>query len=186
MSAAVLSIGSNLGDRRRHLQRAVDAIRPWLRAVSPVYETAPWGPVPQDDFLNAVLVAADPAAAPRTWLERAHAAEDAAGRTRDVRWGPRTLDVDVVAVDDVVSADPQLTLPHPRAAERGFVLVPWLAADPEARLGATPVGELIAALPATERDGLRVRPDLALHRPDEAAFPPAGGAASAPADGAAR
>lgn len=155
MSRAVLSIGSNLGDRLATLQAAVDAVRPWLQAVSPVYRTAPWGPVPQDDYYNAVLVVDDPSATPRDWLDRAHAAEQAAGRTRVVRWGPRTLDVDVIAVDDVHSDDPELTLPHPRAAERAFVLVPWLAADPGARLAGRPVGELVDALPADEIDGVR-------------------------------
>lgn len=159
MSSAVLSIGSNLGDRLAHLQSAVDALRPWLRAVSPVYETDPWGPVEQDDYLNAVLLVADPDATPRDWLARAHAAEQAAGRTRDVRWGPRTLDVDVISVDDVASDDPQLTLPHPRAAERAFVLVPWLAVDPSAELGGRPVRALLAGVSS---DDVRARPDLAV------------------------
>ncbi len=162
MSEAVLSIGANLGDRAAALQQAVDAFRPWLRAVSPVYETPPWGPVPQDDYLNAVLIAADAAAEPATWLQRAHAAEAAAGRTRDVRWGPRTLDVDVVAVDDRTSADPELTLPHPRAAERAFVLIPWLAADPEAFLSGRPVAARVAELPAGDRAGIRLVPDVVL------------------------
>jgi 2-amino-4-hydroxy-6-hydroxymethyldihydropteridine diphosphokinase len=162
MTTAVLSVGSNLGDRLAALQGAVDAFRPWLLAVSPVYETAPWGPVPQDDFLNAVLVAVDAAADPADWLARAHAAERAAGRTRETRWGPRTLDVDVVAVDDVVSADPVLTLPHPRAAERAFVLVPWLAVQPQARLAQQSVRDLVAALPAEAVAGVRPRPDLAV------------------------
>jgi 2-amino-4-hydroxy-6-hydroxymethyldihydropteridine diphosphokinase len=159
MSTAVLSIGSNLGDRLAYLQGAVDALRPWLRAVSPVYETAPWGPVEQDDYLNAVVVVDDPDAAPRDWLARAQAAEQAAGRTRDVRWGPRTLDVDVVSVDDVVSDDPQLTLPHPRAAERAFVLVPWLAVDRDAVLAGRPVHDLLAGVSG---DDVRARPDLAV------------------------
>jgi 2-amino-4-hydroxy-6-hydroxymethyldihydropteridine diphosphokinase len=156
VTRAVLSIGSNLGDPAAALQSAVDAFRPWLQAVSPVYVTPPWGPVPQDDYLNAVLVAADAGAQPRDWLERGHAAEHAAGRTREVRWGPRTLDVDVVTVDDVSSDDPELTLPHPRAAERAFVLVPWLALDPDAVLAGRPVAELVAALPA--EDVAAVRP----------------------------
>lgn len=154
MSDAVLSIGSNLGDRAVQLRRAVDYFRPWLVAVSPVYETAPWGPVPQDDYLNAVLLVRDPDATPRTWLDRAHAAEQQAERTRDVRWGPRTLDVDVVSVDDVRSADPDLVLPHPRAAERAFVLVPWLAADPSATLAGRPVADLVAELPADQVRGV--------------------------------
>jgi 2-amino-4-hydroxy-6-hydroxymethyldihydropteridine diphosphokinase len=79
MSTAVLSVGSNLGDRLAAVQRAVDALRPWVQAMSPVYETAPWGPVPQEDFLNAVLIAADEQAAPADWLARAQAAERAGG-----------------------------------------------------------------------------------------------------------
>ena len=146
MSDAVLSIGSNLGDRLAHLQGAVDTFRPWLVGVSPVYETSPWGPVPQDDYLNAVVLVSDPAAAPRDWLDRAHTAEQRAGRTRDVRWGPRTLDVDVVAVAGVRSDDPDLTLPHPRAHERAFVLVPWLAVDPQAELGGRAVADLVEAV----------------------------------------
>jgi 2-amino-4-hydroxy-6-hydroxymethyldihydropteridine diphosphokinase len=162
VSTAVLSIGSNLGERLDALQGAVDAVRPWLLAVSPIYQTAPWGPVPQDDYLNAVLLADDPGAAAADWLERAQAAERAAGRTRDVRWGPRTLDVDVIAVDDVASNDPALTLPHPRAAERAFVLVPWLAVRPDAQLSGRPVRDLLAGLPAQEVAGVRLRPDLAV------------------------
>jgi 2-amino-4-hydroxy-6-hydroxymethyldihydropteridine diphosphokinase len=162
MTTAVLSIGSNLGDRVAQLRGALDTLRPWLVAVSPVYETAPWGPVPQDDYLNAVLIVRDDAAAPHDWLARAHAAEQAAHRTRDVHWGPRTLDVDVVGVDDVHSDDPALTLPHPRAHERAFVLVPWLAVEPDARLDGTPVAELVRALAADEVAGVRLRPDVVL------------------------
>jgi 2-amino-4-hydroxy-6-hydroxymethyldihydropteridine diphosphokinase len=162
VSTAVLSIGSNLGDRLALLQAAVDAFRPWLRALSPVYRTPPWGPVPQGDYLNAVLIVDDAVADPATWLHRAHAAEQAAGRTRDVRWGPRTLDVDVVDVDGTESDDPVLTLPHPRAAERAFVLVPWLAVQPEAVLSARPVADLLAALPPDEVAAVRPCPDLAL------------------------
>ena len=157
MSCAVLSIGSNLGDRLAHLQSAADAMRPWLRAVSPIYETAPWGPIEQDDYLNAVLVVADADATAKDWLARAQAAEQAAGRTRDVRWGPRTLDVDVIAVDDETSDDPAITLPHPRAAERAFVLVPWLAVDPDAVLAGHPVRGIVGRLDVS---GVHARPDL--------------------------
>lgn len=162
MSTAVLSIGSNVGDRLANLRTAVDTFRKSLVAVSPVYETPPWGPVPQADYLNAVLIAKDDAAAARDWLDRAHKAEAAAQRVRDVRWGPRTLDVDVVSVDEEVSADPELTLPHPRAAQRAFVLVPWLAVQPAARLGGVPVATLLAAIAAEEVAGVRARPDMEL------------------------
>ncbi len=159
MSRAVLSIGSNVGDRLAHLQTAVDAIRPWLCTVSAVYETTPWGPVAQPDYLNAVLIAADANAAPADWWTRAQAAERAAARTREVRWGPRTLDVDVIAVDDVTSDDPALTLPHPRAAQRAFVLVPWSDIDAGATLAGRPVRELLAGLDPDEIAGVHRRPD---------------------------
>jgi 2-amino-4-hydroxy-6-hydroxymethyldihydropteridine diphosphokinase len=159
MSRAVLSIGSNLGDRRAALRAAADAFGPWLVASSPVYETRPWGPVEQDDYLNAVLIAADPTARPIDWLRRAQEAEAGAGRRRDVRWGPRTLDVDVIVVDDVVSCDGELTLPHPRAAARAFVLVPWLAVDPSAKLGGRTLRDWLDQLPPDEVAGVRLVED---------------------------
>ena len=97
VSRAVLSIGSNLGDRLAHLRSVVAALDPV--AVSSVYETAPWGGVEQDDYLNAVVVVEDAGTDAYGWLGRAHELEAAAGRVRDVRWGPRTLDVDVIDVD---------------------------------------------------------------------------------------
>ena len=162
MSRAVLSIGSNLGDRLAHLRSVVAAAGRAVVAVSRVYETAPWGPVEQDDYLNAVLVADDPDRDASGWLDFGRSCERAAGRTRDLRWGARTLDVDVVDVDGMTSSDPELTLPHPRAAERAFVLVPWLDADAEAQLDGVPVAALLAALPASERAGVRRRDDLEL------------------------
>jgi 2-amino-4-hydroxy-6-hydroxymethyldihydropteridine diphosphokinase len=162
VSRAVLSIGSNVGDRLANLQSAVDAFRPWLVAVSPVYETPPWGPVQQDRYLNAVLIVSDQAALPSEWLARAHAAEQAAGRTRELRWGPRTLDVDVIVVDDEVRCEAELTLPHPRAAQRAFVLVPWRAADPGATLGGRGLDAWLAALPADDVAEVRLVEDAAL------------------------
>jgi 2-amino-4-hydroxy-6-hydroxymethyldihydropteridine diphosphokinase len=155
MTRAVLSVGSNLGDRLAHLRAVVAALDPV--AVSPVYETAPWGPVEQDDYLNAILVVDDPGTDAYGWLARAHELEQAAGRSRDVRWGPRTLDVDVVDVDGTTSTDPKLTLPHPRAYERAFVLVPWADVAPDAVLpGHGRVADLL-----TDRSGVR-RTDLEL------------------------
>ncbi len=170
MSRAVLSLGSNLGDRVAHLAGALADLAAWTVAVSPVYETAPWGGVDQDDFLNLVVVADDPAADdPRTWLERAWACERRAGRVRAERWGPRTLDVDVVDVDGGERADPELVLPHPRAHERAFVLVPWRDVDPDAVLaGRGRVEDLLAALGPAERAGVRRRDDL-LRRAGDAA-----------------
>ena len=153
MTRAVLSLGANLGDRAGALRAALTALKDdGLVARSTLYETPPWGPVEQSPYLNAIAIVRGPRDA-AGWLARAHELEQAAGRTRDVRFGPRTLDVDVVTVteDDgtpVVSEDPALTLPHPRAHERAFVLVPWLALDPRADLpGRGRVSDLVAALP---------------------------------------
>ena len=133
--SAVVSLGSNVGDRLAYLRLGLSVLEPV--AVSRVWETAPWGVVEQDDFLNVVALCSWDAT--ETW-RRAVAAEQAAGREREVRWGPRTLDVDVVWAD---GADPALELPHPRAAERAFVLVPWLDVDPAAVLpGHGPVADL--------------------------------------------
>jgi len=146
MTEAVLSLGSNLDDRLDHLQSAVDGLADVLRAVSPVYENPPWGVPDQPDFLNAVaLVEADLDG--WGWLGRAQALERAAGRRRTIRWGPRTLDVDVVTVDGVTSTDPELTLPHPGAHERVSVLLPWHDVDPAAVLpGHGPIAVLLAGL----------------------------------------
>lgn len=155
MSRAVLSIGSNLGDRVAHLQSVLDALGPAVTACSGVWSTAPWGGVEQDDFLNAVLVVDDAARGPWDWLRAGQVLEAAAQRERLVRWGPRSLDVDVLDCDGRSSADPGLLLPHPRAQERAFVLVPWLEVDADAVLpGHGRVADLLAALPAHERSGV--------------------------------
>jgi 2-amino-4-hydroxy-6-hydroxymethyldihydropteridine diphosphokinase len=157
MTRAVLSLGANLGDRAGAIRGALDAlVADGLVARSTLYETPPWGPVEQPPYLNAIaVVRGDRDAA--GWLVRAHELEQAAGRTREVRWGPRTLDVDVVTVteDDgtpVFSDDPRLTLPHPRAHERAFVLVPWATLEPGAVLpGRGRVVDLLSALPADDK-----------------------------------
>ena len=166
MTRAVLSLGSNLGDRLAHLRAAIAGLADVLVAASPVYETAPWGGVEQDDFLNAVLVVADPGTDARGWLRRGQALEDAAGRVRDVHWGPRTLDVDVVTVDGVTSDDPELLLPHPGTPERATVLRPWLDIDADAVLpGHGYVADLLAELGPDAEAGMRRRDDLTLAPP---------------------
>jgi 2-amino-4-hydroxy-6-hydroxymethyldihydropteridine diphosphokinase len=156
VTRAVLSLGGNLGDRVDTLRTALLTLQDHgLVARSMLYETPPWGPVEQPPYLNAIAVVRGERDA-AGWLTLAHELEQAAGRTREVRWGARTLDVDVVTVsgDDgtpVTSDDPELTLPHPRAHERAFVLVPWLALDPAATLpGHGRVADLVATLPADE------------------------------------
>jgi 2-amino-4-hydroxy-6-hydroxymethyldihydropteridine diphosphokinase len=157
MTRAVLSLGANLGDRAGVIRAAITALKDdGLIARSTLYETPPWGPVEQPPYLNAVVVVSGPRDA-SGWLVRAHELEQAAGRTREQRWGPRTLDVDIVAVteDDgtpVLSDDPRLTLPHPPPHERAFVLLPWATLDPGAVLpGHGRVTDLLEALPADDK-----------------------------------
>jgi 2-amino-4-hydroxy-6-hydroxymethyldihydropteridine diphosphokinase len=163
--AVVLSLGSNVGDRMANLQLGVDVLVAGDLAcpqASGVFETAPVGGPAQDDYLNAVLRAVSSRPA-RDILRLCAAAEAAAGRMRAVRWGPRTLDVDIVVCGEETSADPELTLPHPRAHERAFVLAPWLDVDAAAVLpGHGPVAGLLTRIGAA---GVRRRSDLALLLP---------------------
>ena len=163
---AVLSVGSNLGDRLGTLQGCVQAISGLagtdVLAISPVYETAPVGGPAQPDYLNAVL-AVRTALDPRALLAATQGIEADFGRVRAERFGPRTLDIDIISYDGEVSDDPVLTLPHPRAHERAFVLAPWHDVDPAASLpGRGPVAALLDGL---GRDGVRYRPDLVLDAP---------------------
>jgi 2-amino-4-hydroxy-6-hydroxymethyldihydropteridine diphosphokinase len=163
---AVLSVGANLGDRLGTLQGCVQAIARLpdtdVLAISPVYETAPVGGPAQPDYLNAVLVI-QTGLPPRDLLEAAHRIEADFGRVRAERFGPRTLDVDIISYDGQVSDDPVLTLPHPRAHQRAFVLAPWHDVDPAAELpGRGAVAGLLAGL---DRDGVRPVPGAVLQGP---------------------
>lgn len=171
MTVVVCSLGANLGDRLARLQDAVDGLG--AHQVSAVYETSPWGDPDQPPYLNAVVVARHPARTPRDWLALARSLEARAGRVRDPgrRYGPRPLDIDLIAMrtdsgDPILSDDPELTLPHPRVRQRAFVLVPWLDVEPDATLpGAGPAAELLA--------GLEVRADApGVHRCDDLVLRP--------------
>lgn len=166
MSRAVLSLGSNLGDRLAYLRLAVDGFAEAAVAVSPVYETEPWGVTDQPDFLNAILVVEADGVDEWGWLRRGQELEQEAERRREQRWGPRTLDVDVITVDGVRSDHPDLLLPHPGTPSRATVLIPWLAVEPEAVLpDHGRVAELLQALPAADVEAVRLRPDLSLELP---------------------
>jgi 2-amino-4-hydroxy-6-hydroxymethyldihydropteridine diphosphokinase len=182
----VLSIGSNLGDRLSRLRSVTDGLGDAVRMVSGVYETEAWGGVDQGRFLNAVLIADEPDRDCRGWLRRAHELEDAADRVRGQKWGPRTLDVDLVSCyqtfshtqettaadeSEVLARDEGLTLPHPLAHLRAFVMVPWLAIEPDARLTVAgrkrSVAGLLAELEPADRAGTRLT-ELVLHdRPEQ-------------------
>lgn len=153
---AILALGSNLGEREGTLQSAVADLvdRPEVRLhnVSPVVTTKPvGGPAGQPDFLNMVI-AVDTTLEPMELLAHCQAVEQAHHRIREVRWGARTLDVDIISYGSLISEDPVLTLPHPRAAARAFVLYPWFLMDPQASLAGASVAELAAA--ATDMPGI--------------------------------
>lgn len=168
MTRVVLSIGSNIGDRLARLQSVLDRLGPAVRAVSPVYETAAWGGVEQGPFLNALLIAEDATLDGHGWLHCAQEMEQAADRIRGQRWGPRTLDVDLVSCyetspagdAEVISLEDGLTLPHPLAHLRAFVLIPWLAIDPAAELtvagGKQACAKLLAQLDPADRAGVQL------------------------------
>ncbi|WP_375386751.1 2-amino-4-hydroxy-6-hydroxymethyldihydropteridine diphosphokinase [uncultured Microbacterium sp.] len=151
---AVVALGANLGDRAEALSSAVDALRALplvddVRAATPVESVAvkPSGPdAAAPAYLNSVALVTT-RLAPTVLLEYLHAIEARHGRERRERWGDRTLDLDLIAYGELSSRTPVLTLPHPRAAERAFVLAPWLSLDPDAVLpGAGRVDVLLAAL----------------------------------------
>ena len=130
MSRVFLGLGSNQGDRWKLLREAVASL-PDVVAVSPVYETDPvGGPSGQSNYLNCV-VELDTALKPRQLLGICHRLETAAERVRHERWGPRTLDVDILLVEGVTVGDPDLQIPHPRMRERRFVLEPLRDLAPE-------------------------------------------------------
>jgi len=153
---AVLALGSNLGERGDTLSHAVadlvDTPQVRLREVSPVVQTkAVGGPEDQPDYLNMVIEV-ETELAPFELLAHCQAVENKHHRVREVRWGPRTLDIDIITYGDLVMDDERLTIPHPRAAERAFVLQPWAWMDSSATLNGVPVGQLAAS--AADLDGL--------------------------------
>ncbi len=173
MTRVVLSIGSNLGDRMARLQSVVDGLGDSVRALSPVYETDAWGGVEQGPFLNAVVVAEDPALDGHGWLRLragARAGQRAGPRDQMGAAHPRRrpgllLRASEAGEREILCRDQDLTLPHPLAHLRAFVLVPWLAVDPDAELtvaeGRCPVQRLLAELDPADRDGVRLT-DLVL------------------------
>ncbi|MGE9294927.1 MAG: 2-amino-4-hydroxy-6-hydroxymethyldihydropteridine diphosphokinase [Puniceicoccales bacterium] len=152
MTTAYIGMGSNLGDRAESLRAAVERLRaePGIDVMrtSPFYETAPIGPVKQGQFLNAVLEV-QTAHSPYALLHRLRRIENESGRIRRERWGPRTLDLDLLAHGQAVIATPELTLPHPEATHRAFVLAPWADLAPDFFLRGQTVREWLAACDQT-------------------------------------
>ena len=171
---ALLAVGSNMGDRLAYLQAALDALSSApgidVRRVSRVYETVPFGGPPESSdfldlsaqplFLNAVArIETD--LSPQLLLVQVQAVETALDRVRTSRWSARTIDVDIIVYDGIEQNDPLLTLPHPRAHEREFVLRPWLDIEPDAVMpGRGPVEQLLKELAASD---VVARPDHLLN-----------------------
>jgi 2-amino-4-hydroxy-6-hydroxymethyldihydropteridine diphosphokinase len=159
----VLGLGANLGDRLRTLQRAVDGLVAGgirVLASSRIWATTPvGGPEGQNEFLNAVI-SIDPAErSPREVLAIANGVEASLGRVRAERWGPRTIDIDLLLWDDTVVSTPELEIPHPRLTQRAFAVLPLLDLDPDPRL---PDGTHILSLPAPAGDARPFAPPLAV------------------------
>ncbi|CAL76499.1 2-amino-4-hydroxy-6-hydroxymethyldihydropteridinepyrophosphokinase (7, 8-dihydro-6-hydroxymethylpterin-pyrophosphokinase) (HPPK) (6-hydroxymethyl-7,8-dihydropterin pyrophosphokinase) (PPPK) [Bradyrhizobium sp. ORS 278] len=160
MASALIALGGNVGDVRATFVQAIAEIcrraDATLVARSSDYMTPPWGEVQQPPFVNA-CIAVETAVAPHPLLAILHDVERLFGRdrARETRWGPRTLDLDLIAYDDVTLDTPDLTLPHPRLFERGFVLVPLAEIVPERRIAGRRVEE---ALGAVSRDGIQPLP----------------------------
>ena len=156
MPRAFVAFGGNMGDARDTIARAIaafcDGTHVTLLARSSDYRTPPWGMTDQAPFVNA-CIAIETRLSPRGLLDRAHEVERAFGRDRhhETRWGPRTLDIDILTYDEVALDDPMLTLPHPRLFERAFVLVPLLEIAPDATIGER---SLIDALEQLDRSGI--------------------------------
>lgn len=156
MPDAYIGLGSNLGDRAALLEEARNAIAKQcgtITAASSVYETAPWGPVAQDDYLNQA-VRIQTSLAPGMLLTRLRWIEAALGRNREqeVRYGPRTMDLDILYYEGAALDTPELTLPHPRILERAFVLVPLAEIAPDLEIGGKRVAAALAAIdPGTVR-----------------------------------
>lgn len=135
MSKVVISLGSNLGDSPEIMARAIESLKSVLFdvEVSSIIETAPWGFEDQPNFLNAVVVG-EFAGNALELLSLLQEIEQAEKRVRDIRWGPRTLDLDIIIFGDEVIESSELQIPHPRAHERAFVLEPWLEIEPDAEI----------------------------------------------------
>jgi len=148
----VIALGSNLGERAENISRAVSELNKIIEVthLSTIYETDPVGGPEQPDYLNAVLIG-ESELDPADLLTKTLEIESALGRTREVRWGARTLDIDLIVAGDVVSNSEFLILPHPRAHERAFVLEPWLEIEPDAVLpGRGSVAALLSQLSIEE------------------------------------
>jgi 2-amino-4-hydroxy-6-hydroxymethyldihydropteridine diphosphokinase len=159
VTPAYLGLGSNLGDRVQLLTDAVRLLRahPGIRvtAVSPVYDTVPIGVTGQPNYLNLV-VAITTELPPEGLLDACQGIENALGRVRGVRWGARTIDLDILCYGERVSDDPKVTLPHPRLTQRAFALVPLAVLAPDLRIAGRTVRELAAA---SDARGVRESPE---------------------------
>lgn len=169
----VLALGANLNQPTEQIRHAAIALAATpgivVLAASALYATEPWGLIDQAEFRNSVLILEvdESQFSPLTLLHLCQEQERAAQRIREQRWGPRTLDVDIVSLwrkgreyRSEGQWGEELIVPHPWAHQRAFVLVPWLDADPAATLGGVPLAQLIAARPVSEVAGVRKLPDV--------------------------
>jgi 2-amino-4-hydroxy-6-hydroxymethyldihydropteridine diphosphokinase len=164
VNQVVLSLGSNLGDRVANLQHALDSLIEsdvlTDATFSSIYETEPVGGPEQDPYLNAVVRGVTPLE-PEHLLTAVHRIENQLGRVREVHWGPRTVDIDILAYNNLALETPDLVIPHPRAHERAFVLIPWNELDAQFVIAGH--GTVQECLADVSRDGVELYSGVQLY-----------------------
>ncbi len=153
MSSIYLSLGTNMGDRKINLKEAINLIKSFentkIVKISKVYETKPWGYTNQENFLN-ICLKVESNLNPYTLLKKCQDAEKKLKRERTIRWGPRTIDIDILVYDDIICKDENLILPHPRIQERAFVLVPLMDIDEDLKIKGKTIKDWIKEVDAEE------------------------------------
>lgn len=153
MNKVYLSLGSNMGDRKKYLKKAIDSLDKidniQLCKISSFYETPPWGKKDQNSFIN-ICIEIDTSLQPLALLKKLNEIEQALNRQRSVRWGPRTIDIDILLFEDIITKSEQLTIPHPHIEERGFVIVPLYELNPNLMINGKRIEEIMKKLDISE------------------------------------
>lgn len=159
MNKAYLGLGTNMGSREEYLRQACEILENHnditILKVSKIYETKAWGYTEQEDFLN-ICVEIETILSPEALLEVCQHIEEELNRVRVIRWGPRTIDVDILFFNNIISEDKHLTIPHPRIKERAFVLIPLMDLNQELIIDNKPISYYLSKLSKEERDEVRI------------------------------
>lgn len=158
MNKAYLGLGTNMGNREEYLRQACKTLQEHgkinILKISKIYETKAWGYTEQDDFLN-ICIEIETSLSAIELLEVCHTTEEMLNRVREIKWGPRTMDVDILFYNNIISDDESLTLPHPRIKERAFVLIPLMDLNKELIINNKPISYYLSKLSKEERDEVK-------------------------------